>query len=133
MVAREKAREITSPHPEERRFLAARLEGWPLAQQCLLPSFETPCCARLLRMRPSFSPLHIPHFRIHPHVLAAALGEFLAGDEIVAPRGALRCGVEVSRPFAERITEPGLLRLELGQPQLLPDFPRVLHVFTLGQ
>src|SRR5260221_5781022 len=29
------------PHPEERRFLAARLEGWPLAQQRLLPSFET--------------------------------------------------------------------------------------------
>src|SRR5437660_770710 len=36
-----RACEYLQPHPEERRFLAARLEGWPLAQQCLLPSFET--------------------------------------------------------------------------------------------
>jgi hypothetical protein len=41
MKPRASACEIISPHPEERRFLAARLEGWPLAQQCLLPSFET--------------------------------------------------------------------------------------------
>src|SRR5258708_5485423 len=36
-----RACEIISPHPEERRFLAARLEGWPRARPCLLPSFET--------------------------------------------------------------------------------------------
>jgi hypothetical protein len=29
------------PRPEERRILAARLEGWPLAELSLLPSFET--------------------------------------------------------------------------------------------
>src|SRR5260370_41925265 len=47
-----RACEIISPHPEERRFLAARLEGWPRAQQCLLPSFETAAQERgLLRMR----------------------------------------------------------------------------------
>jgi hypothetical protein len=38
------------PPPEEHRA-AMRLEGWPLAPPRLLPSFETPCCARLLRMR----------------------------------------------------------------------------------
>src|SRR5260370_24450651 len=46
------AGEIISPHPEERRFLAARLEGWPLAQQCVWPSFETAAQeGGLLRMR----------------------------------------------------------------------------------
>src|SRR6266849_4316480 len=34
------------PHPEERRILAARLEGWPLARPCRLPSFETRARAR---------------------------------------------------------------------------------------
>src|SRR6266446_5118384 len=44
--------EKSQPHPEERRFLTARLEGWPLAQQCLLPSFETAAQeGGLLRMR----------------------------------------------------------------------------------
>src|SRR5260370_31760559 len=47
-----RACEIISPHPEERRFLAARLEGWPRARPCLLPSFETAANRnRLLRMR----------------------------------------------------------------------------------
>src|SRR5437899_12996287 len=51
-IARFRACEIIRPHPEERRFLAARLEGWPLAQQCLLPSFETAAQeGGLLRMR----------------------------------------------------------------------------------
>jgi len=40
------------PHPEERRIFAARLEGWPLAWPCLLPSFETAAQeGGLLRMR----------------------------------------------------------------------------------
>src|SRR5579883_3402309 len=82
---------------------------------------------------PPHSLLHIPHFRIHAHVLAAAFGDFLAGSEIVAPRGALCRGVEVSRPLAERIAEPGLLRLQPGQPEFFPDLPRVLHVLALGQ
>src|SRR5260370_34896635 len=47
-----RACEIISPHPEERRFLAARLEGWPRARPCLLPSFETAAQeGGLLRMR----------------------------------------------------------------------------------
>jgi hypothetical protein len=52
VIARERACEIISPHPEERRFLAARLEGWPPTRQCLLPSFETAAQeGGLLRMR----------------------------------------------------------------------------------
>src|SRR5215471_10468590 len=40
------------PHPEERRLLAVRLEGWPLARRCLSPSFETAAQeGGLLRMR----------------------------------------------------------------------------------
>src|SRR5437899_1394539 len=55
-IARFRACEIIRPHPEERRFLAARLEGWPQAQQCLLPSFETAAQeGGLLRMRLSIS------------------------------------------------------------------------------
>src|SRR5882762_9800925 len=43
---------IISPHPEERRFLAVRLEGWQLARPRLLPSFETAAQeGGLLRMR----------------------------------------------------------------------------------
>src|SRR5258708_3041256 len=33
---------------------SGRLEGRPQARSCQRPSFETPCCARLLRKRPSF-------------------------------------------------------------------------------
>src|SRR5258707_15848134 len=33
------------------RSSRGRLEGWPQARPRPLPSFETPCCARLLRMR----------------------------------------------------------------------------------
>jgi len=40
------------PHPEERRLLAARLEGWPLSRRRLRPSFETAAQeGGLLRMR----------------------------------------------------------------------------------
>src|SRR5260370_21586295 len=34
------------PHPEEAALLGGRLEGWPLARPCLLPSFETRARAR---------------------------------------------------------------------------------------
>src|SRR6266446_2600862 len=55
-IARFRACEIILPHPEERRFLAARLEGWPPARPCLLPSFETAAQeGGLLRMRASIS------------------------------------------------------------------------------
>ncbi len=46
---------INQPRPEERAessLRCARLEGRPQARSCRCPSFETPCCARLLRMRP---------------------------------------------------------------------------------
>src|SRR5262249_31295218 len=43
--ARRPARQ-SGPHPEERRIFAARLEGWPLAPPCPLPSFETRARAR---------------------------------------------------------------------------------------
>ena len=43
------------PHPEGRR--SARLEGW--AHSCRCPSFETPRCARLLRMRFLWRETHV--------------------------------------------------------------------------
>jgi hypothetical protein len=43
-----KGRDIQS---EERCFLAARLEGWPLARPRPRPSFETPTFGRLFRTR----------------------------------------------------------------------------------
>ena len=56
------------PHPEERRIFAARLEEWPLARPCLLPSFETAAQeGDLLRMRseicgaPPFGMKHQAH------------------------------------------------------------------------
>jgi hypothetical protein len=51
--ARDKRRcKIISPHPEERRTFAARLEGWLLALPCRLPSFETAAQeGGLLRMK----------------------------------------------------------------------------------
>src|SRR5258708_17413143 len=41
---------IHQPRPEE-PTAGRRLEGRPRARPCQWPSFETPCCARLLRMR----------------------------------------------------------------------------------
>src|SRR5712671_4728676 len=41
---------IHQPRPEEPTE-GRRLEGRPRARPCRRPSFETPCCARLLRMR----------------------------------------------------------------------------------
>ncbi len=42
---------IHQPRPEEAALLGGRLEGWQQARSRRGPSFETPCCARLLRMR----------------------------------------------------------------------------------
>src|SRR4029079_9401449 len=46
------------------------------------------------------------NFGVHPHVLAPALLQPLGVVEIVATRCAERGGVELRRPFAERIAEP---------------------------
>ena len=43
-----------NPHAEE-RGIAERLEAWPDRKSWALPSFETRCCASLLRMRQSES------------------------------------------------------------------------------
>src|SRR5258705_210964 len=44
----------SQPHPEEAALLGGRLEGSPRVR-AVHPSFETPCFARLLRMRLSIS------------------------------------------------------------------------------
>src|SRR5712692_3839213 len=77
--------------------------------------------------------LYVANLGIHPHVLAAALGEEFPGLEIIALYRKLRRALELVGPFAERVPEPRRLGLELGQAQLLPDFLRALHVLALGQ
>src|SRR6266853_2301274 len=51
---------------------------------------------------------------------------------VAAFDGALRRLVPSRQPVAERVAEPGRLRAQLRQAELLPDFPGALHVFALG-
>src|ERR1700741_327315 len=67
----------------------------------------------------------------------AAFSPLLLADlavlEVTPFDRALRRLVPLRQPVAQRIAEPGGLRAKLGQSQLLPDFPRALHVLFLRQ
>src|SRR5258706_8833820 len=65
--------------------------------------------------------LQVAHLGVHLHVLATALDEKLSGLEVVAFYRELCRLLQLVRPFAERVAEPGRLGLELGQSKLFPD------------
>src|SRR6185437_5811695 len=65
---------------------------------------------------------------VHADILAAALSDHLARDEIIALHRALGGFVELFRPFAERIAVPGLLGLQRRQAELFPDLLGALHI-----
>src|SRR5436190_4005115 len=74
-----------------------------------------------------------PEFCLRFHALLALLLADLAVLEVAAFDGALRRLVPLRQPVAERVAEPRRLRAQLRQAELLPDFPRALHVFALWE
>src|SRR5437870_12998884 len=74
-----------------------------------------------------------PEFGLGLDALLALPLADLAVLGVAAFDGALRRLVPLRQPVAERIAEPGRLRAQLRQAELLPDFPGALHVFALGQ
>src|SRR6266581_5257753 len=108
------------------------------ASACPPTKRSSPIFLEINPVRRSYSDRTVP-FLFRPE-LGLGLDAFfalpladLAALDIAAFDGALRRFVPLRQPVAERIPEPRRLRVELRQAELLPDFPRALHVFALGQ
>src|SRR5262249_30328768 len=82
---RRKARRKSRPHPEERRTSAARLEGWPLARPCLLPSFET-AAGRPPQDEVGGLPQAPQQARAGYAALASAIPSSTARDDVTEPK-----------------------------------------------
>src|SRR5665213_4362296 len=75
----------------------------------------------------------VANLGVHRDVAAPPCDQRLAVREVIAVDRIPRGLIELVRPFAQRVAEPGRLRPQRRQPQFLPDLPRILHVLALGQ